>query len=225
MHPSAKENGKRFFDTYVASLPRTVQVIDIGSQDVNGTLRDVCPQNCNYTGLDFQEAKGVDIVLDDPYELPLDSSSIDIAVSSSCYEHSEFFWLSFLEVMRVLKDDGLFYLNVPSDGAFHRYPVDCWRFYPDSGPALANWAKRNGLNTAVLECYTTNSSHFNDYVSVFIKNADFQNMYPDRIVNTFKNCTNVQVIGKDGLLNHSQLTERDRKLATIQKIISNEIDV
>ena len=133
MHPSAKENGKRFFDTYVASLPKTVQVIDIGSQDVNGTLRDVCPQDCNYIGLDFQEAKGVDIVLSDPYKLPFDSSSIDIAVSSSCYEHSEFFWLSFLEVMRVLKDDGLFYLNVPSDGAFHRYPVDCWRFYPDSG--------------------------------------------------------------------------------------------
>ena len=70
--------------------------------------------------MDFQQARGVDVVLDDPYKLPLDDASVDIVVSSSCFEHSEMFWLVFLEVMRVLKSDGLFYLNAPSAGSFHQ---------------------------------------------------------------------------------------------------------
>ena len=36
--------------------------------------------------------------------------------------------------------DWLFYLNAPSNGEFHRYPVDCWRFYPDAGGALGDLA-------------------------------------------------------------------------------------
>ena len=64
------------------------------------------------------------------------------------------FWVSYLEILRILKPVGLFYLNAPSDGAVHKYPVDCWRFYPDSGQALVTWSKRNGFNNVLLECYT-----------------------------------------------------------------------
>jgi SAM-dependent methyltransferase len=70
------------------------------------------------------------------YKLPFADGSVDVVLSSSCFEHSEFFWLLFLEILRVLRPEGLFYLNAPSNGPFHRYPVDCWRFYPDSGNAL-----------------------------------------------------------------------------------------
>ncbi len=38
MHPTAMSNGKLFFDTYVSRLG-TVKLIEIGSQDVNGSLR------------------------------------------------------------------------------------------------------------------------------------------------------------------------------------------
>ena len=84
------------------------------------------------------------MVLDDPYTLPFADESVDIVVSTSCLEHSEMFWLSFLEMLRVLRPTGLLYLNVSSNGNFHRYPVDCWRFYPDSGVAMVCWARRNG---------------------------------------------------------------------------------
>ena len=29
---------------------------------------------------------------------------------------------------------------MPSSGHEHRYPVDCWRYYPDGVTALARWA-------------------------------------------------------------------------------------
>jgi SAM-dependent methyltransferase len=121
-------------------------IVDIGSQDVNGSLRSVAPPNNKYIGVDFVEAKGVDVVITDPYSLPFEDESVDAVVSSSCFEHSEFFWLLFNEALRILKPTGLLYINVPSNGQFHRYPVDCWRFYPDSGVALQNWGKRSGYS-------------------------------------------------------------------------------
>ena len=89
-------------------------MLDIGAQDVNGSLRPLVPEGCRYIGLDFEAGPGVDLVLDDPYRLPFDAGSVDTVVSSSCFEHVEFFWLMFNEVLRVLKPNGLFYLNVPS---------------------------------------------------------------------------------------------------------------
>ena len=43
MHPSAMNNAAQFFDAYSASIPMEDQprVIDIGAQDVNGSLRQV----------------------------------------------------------------------------------------------------------------------------------------------------------------------------------------
>lgn len=221
MHPSAMLNAKYFFDAYVAALPEGTRVMELGSQDVNGSIRQVCPDNCIYTGLDMAEGKGVDIVLKDPYDLPFESNSVDVFLSSSCYEHSEFFWLSFLEIMRVLKNDGVFYLNTPSDGTVHRYPVDCWRFYPDSAQALAHWAKRNGFNTAVLETYVTSNCYWNDCVSVFIKDQRFQGKYPKRIVDSCNDFVNGRVFGKKELLHGSAETERQRKLNAIKNMIDS----
>ncbi len=83
MHPTAMSNCQSFFDTYAPSFVNRqhVKVIEIGSQDVNGTLRDACPSNFEYIGVDFQEAQGVDIVLKDPYSLPFEDKSVDIILS------------------------------------------------------------------------------------------------------------------------------------------------
>ncbi len=51
MHPTAMSNGKLFFDTYVSRLGE-VTLVEIGSQDVNGSLRSVCPDNVSYIGVD-----------------------------------------------------------------------------------------------------------------------------------------------------------------------------
>ena len=157
-------NGKRFFDAYIASMP-SATVVDIGAQDVNGSLKSVCPSQAKYIGVDFVAGKRVDVVLQDPYKLPFGDETIDTVVSSSCFEHSEFFWVLYLEILRILKPAGVFYLNAPANGEFHRYPVDCRRFYPDSGNALARWSKINGMNAAVLEAYTSNpvNDEWRDY--------------------------------------------------------------
>jgi SAM-dependent methyltransferase len=225
MHATAINNCKYFFDTYSKSFAHheTSKVVEIGSQDVNGSLRQVCPSNFQYIGVDFQEAKGVDLVLDDPYTLPFESNSVDIVVSSSCFEHSEMFWLVFLEVLRVLKPKGLFYLNAPSAGAFHRYPVDCWRFYPDSGKALITWAKRNELNSEMLESHTQKGHIFQDFVAVFIKDGAYIEEFPNRILDIKHDFENGQIYGNNDVLNLRESSQNDRKLSAISQVVSEQL--
>ena len=144
-------------------------IVEIGSQDVNGSIREVAPPSYNYIGLDFAAAKGVDIVLPDAYHFPFENDTVDIIVTSSCFEHAEFFWVTFLEGIRILKPGGLFYINAPSRGQYHAYPQDCWRFYPDAAKALNNWAIYNGYNTEIVYTKTLNDSHWGDFIVVIRK--------------------------------------------------------
>ena len=227
MHPTAMANCQSFFETYAPSFDTAqgICVLEIGAQDVNGSLRSACPVGFDYIGVDFEDAKGVDIVLQDPYVLPFENESVDIILSSSCFEHSEMFWLVFLEVLRVLKPKGLFYLNAPSSGSFHRYPVDCWRFYPDSGKALLQWAKRNGIHAAMLESYTQKGGTWQDFVAVFLKDEQLANHFPDRIVHRKKDFENGQLLDQSELLNTSWPCQNDKKLAAISQIVSEQIVV
>ena len=218
MHVSAMANCKAFFDCYGnAFADPNVRVVEIGSQDVNGTLRTAAPSHFEYVGVDFAEAKGVDIVLTDPYSLPFEDSSVDIFLSSSCFEHSEFFWVVFLEVMRCLKPRGLFYLNAPSSGQYHRYPVDCWRFYPDSGKALAKWAQRNGFNASLLESFVHVGGTWQDFVAVFLKDEAFIDSFPSRIVSTKTDFENGQVAGQQSILKLEPRTQCERTIKTVQE--------
>jgi ubiquinone/menaquinone biosynthesis C-methylase UbiE len=169
MHPSAMQAAKDFYAKFAGEFVEPT-IVEIGSQNVNGSIREVAPPS-KYVGLDFQEANGVDIVLQDAYSFPLPDNYADIVVTSSCFEHSEMFWLTFLEGVRILKPRGLFYINAPSTGPYHAYPLDCWRFYPDADKALQTWAKRNGYNVNV-EYKTTMEGPWGDFVVVYRKIAN-----------------------------------------------------
>ncbi|WOO31846.1 methyltransferase domain-containing protein [Diaphorobacter limosus] len=208
MHPSAMDNGRLFFDAYAAKIDSGI-VVDIGSQDVNGSLREVCPPHLQYIGVDFADAKGVDVVLQDPYRLPFADDSVDVVVSSSCFEHSEFFWVLFLEILRVLKKPGLFYLNAPSNGTFHRYPVDCWRFFPDSGAALVNWGLHNKVDVCLLETYIRkqNEAVWSDCVSIFLKGREYVGKFPTRITQGITDFYNAKTIEHLEFMNFEEFPE------------------
>jgi SAM-dependent methyltransferase len=209
MHQSAVFYARRFFETYCpASSSTGLTIAEIGSQNVNGSLREVAPAGAKYIGLDFVDGAGVDIVIADPYVLPLPDASVDVVVSSSCFEHSEFFWLVFLEAMRILKPSGLFYLNAPSNGYFHRYPVDCWRFYPDSGHALAAWGRRNGYDPMLLESFTGQRSQndpWHDFVAIFLKDKQYVDQHPNRVVRHLDYFLNGFTNDVKGILNATQM--------------------
>ena len=156
-------------ELYGADVSRTV--VELGSQDVNGSLREHCPEGVHYIGLDVMPAKGVDLVIDPGSSLPLATGTADAIVTSSAFEHDICFWDTFLELTRILRPGGLLYVNVPSNGDFHRYPLDCWRFYPDAGVALVQWAGRRGIEIELIESFIglPQAERWADFVAVFRK--------------------------------------------------------
>jgi SAM-dependent methyltransferase len=79
--------------------------------------------------------------LPDPYDwAAIDDDSFDVVISGQAFEHIEYVWLSILEIARVLRTNGLVALIAPGAGPVHRYPTDCWRYYPDGFPALVRYA-------------------------------------------------------------------------------------
>jgi SAM-dependent methyltransferase len=173
------------------------------------------------------------VVLQDPYALPFASNSVDIVVSSSVFEHAEFFWLLFIEVMRVLKPSGLLYLNVPANGDFHRYPVDCWRFYPDAGSALVRWAQRNDIPARLMESFVAeqDGDQWNDFVAVVLKDRKYADRYPKRILDKKRDFTNGKVAGssenffyqrRDAPEDRTRLIEI-RRLATMRLPVNNTV--
>lgn len=193
MHNSALKTAKLFFDNYCMLKDKSSLICEVGSQIYRSpvcpnTLRDIAPKNSTYVGLDFCEGEGVDIVLEDPYKYPFSDNTFDFLVTSSCFEHSEMFWISFLEGMRILKPSGVMYCNVPSSNMpYHRFPVDCWRFFPDSGKALEKWGNYNNINVKLLESYIvkpnyeTEDGHMADSVSIFVKDEQYESLYPNKI--------------------------------------------
>ncbi|MBU1230291.1 MAG: class I SAM-dependent methyltransferase [Proteobacteria bacterium] len=212
MHETAMDNGKAFFEAYVNGLGG-VAIVDVGSRDINGSLREACPPEATYTGVDLVSGKGVDIVAEDPYVLPFPDASQDIVVSTSCFEHDEMFWLTFNEIMRILKPAGLFYLNAPASDAVHRYPVDCWRFYPDSGRALAAWARRSGVNAALLESYVSppRRALSEDFVAVFVREERHADTHQRRILHTLGSFTHGLIRLPDGSLQPLQAPDAGQR--------------
>lgn len=116
-------------------------IADVGSRRVSERSRCykdlITPPNWTYLGVDIEPGENVDVVMEKEYEIPLDEESVDVILCGQVFEHVEFFWLTWAEFVRILKPGGLIILIVPSRGYEHKYPVDCWRFYPDGLRALA----------------------------------------------------------------------------------------
>lgn len=117
-------------------------ILDLGSQDINGTYKPLFSSpTWKYIGIDAVEGKNVDIVISNPYSWKsISTDYADVFVSGQTFEHIEYIWLTMREIFRVMKPGGLCCIIAPSSGMEHKYPIDCWRIYPDGFKALANYA-------------------------------------------------------------------------------------
>lgn len=155
MHDSSKRIMDDFFDRYILGR-ENISILDLGSQVVDGNIqnsyRHIFEEKKivgKYVGVDMVEGDNVDIVLKNPYDWKeIKSKSFDFVICGQVFEHVEFFWITLMEIRRVLKVGGKCCIIAPSSGHEHRYPFDCYRYYPDGMKAVAKYA---GLK--IKECY------------------------------------------------------------------------
>jgi len=172
MHTSSFKKMEVFRQSYLSERENErLRIYDLGSQDVNGTYRPLFdnPQ-WMYVGIDLAEGKNVDVVLQTPYRWrEISTNSADVFISGQAFEHIQFFWITILEVARVLKPGGICCILAPSSGPEHRYPVDCWRFYTDGMHSLAHFAQMEVLEATTQwkdEGYEDGSDRWHDSMLV-----------------------------------------------------------
>jgi hypothetical protein len=159
-------------------------VIDIGGRNVNGSLRST-----------------------------FEDGSVDLIVSTSCFEHDPCFWMTFKEMTRIIKQSGYIYINAPSTGPYHCHPGDNWRFYSDAGQALAFWSGKQIANETIypvkiVETFNVVGEKWNDFVCVWqrvnIENIEKNITVSDEIIN------NIGVLEKT--INSCRLNTRKKYL-------------
>jgi SAM-dependent methyltransferase len=168
MHESSLHRMYKFLKEY---LKQNDKILDVGSAIVQEGKNAVSYKSiirngfADYTGLDIEPGRNVDLVVKDPYDWKeVEDDSYDIVISGQALEHSEFFWIVFKEMARVLKPGGYMCLIVPKYHLQHRHPVDCWRFLPDGMRALAKYAH--------IKCLYANADHIANILKPAKTNCD-----------------------------------------------------
>lgn len=110
------------------------KVLEIGSMDINGGVREFFADAEEYIGIDMQKGKGVDIVLKAHKILNVwPEETFDTVICLEMLEHDNAFWLTLENMHKVLKKNGNLIISTPTYGfPTHRYPKDYFRFGEDT---------------------------------------------------------------------------------------------
>ena len=107
-------------------------ILELGSLDVNGTVRDYVPQDALYIGLDITPGPSVDIQAT-AWHIPFPDSTFDLVICCEMLEHDLLFWNSLAEANRVLNIGGDLIVTARGiDFPPHDHPYDYYRFTVDS---------------------------------------------------------------------------------------------
>lgn len=128
-HKSCIIFGARSFSTEEV---RGKSVLEVGSRDVNGSLRSIisawAPER--YVGVDIASGPGVDVVCSaEGIVERLGPESFDIVISTEMVEHVKNWREAISSIKRVCKPRGTVLLTTRSRGyGYHGYPFDFWRY-------------------------------------------------------------------------------------------------
>jgi hypothetical protein len=134
-------------------------ILEIGSQDINGNVRGFFKQEANYLGLDLGMAKGVDWTI--PGELiELPDQWARVCISTECLEHAASWHKILMNMIRITAEDGLLILTIAGYGRATHGTVDSdekWSpfttsYYKNLGPddiaervKLGHYFKQHGF--------------------------------------------------------------------------------
>ena len=193
MHSSAMRIGGKFLENYWHQGMETI--LEIGSYDVNGSLRKMQPSGSTWVGVDIEDGPGVDKVVEIGRPLPFDDSSFDLIVATSVFEHDPSFWKTLADMARLVKDTGHIFITAPSNGMVHRFPLDCFRFYPDASVSFLNIISDIRPGSRLEESFIGEQDHeglWNDFAANFSMSSAKQ---PKELISTTEKITNLWASG------------------------------
>lgn len=115
-------------------IPFPGRVLEIGSRNVNGSVRSLFTDAKEYIGIDMEDGEGVDIVMNahDIYK-KFDAHSFDVVICCECLEHDITFWETVKMIHGVIKFGGAIIITTPGLGfPEHKYPIHPYNFGEDA---------------------------------------------------------------------------------------------
>ena len=108
------------------------KVIEVGSMDVNGSLRPLLEsfKPKQYVGVDISKGRGVDIICNAEDLLDkFEKDSFDVLISTELLEHVRNWKKVISNFKNIVKTAGMILITTRSRGfPYHGYPYDFWRY-------------------------------------------------------------------------------------------------
>lgn len=128
----------RFYTEELSQLP-PLDVLEFGSYNINGSVRDAYPTANSWWGIDIASGNGVDEVADATNWKS--DKRFDVVVCAEAFEHTEFWRDIILNAYEHLKPGGIFVASCatrsrPAHSAFDGGPLRDGEFYENVDPGI-----------------------------------------------------------------------------------------
>ena len=147
---------RQFFPSHF----RRTRVLEIGSLDINGSVRDLFDE-CEYLGLDVAPGKGVDLVCQgQDFDAP--TGSFDVVLSCEAMEHNPHWAETFLNMVRLCRPGGLVIMTCATTG---RPEHGTARTSPTASPLTVElgWSYYRNLRRRNFDASNHLKATFSDY--------------------------------------------------------------
>jgi SAM-dependent methyltransferase len=107
------------------------RVIEVGSYDVNGSLRYIVEllEPAEYIGVDVVEGPGVDMICSaDKLVQQFGRENFDMVICTCTLEHIKDWKGAISNIKNICRTNGIILIIVPSDWPYHEFPYDFWRY-------------------------------------------------------------------------------------------------
>lgn len=143
-----------------------IRCLEVGALDINGSARAFFHE-CDYVGIDVMIGRGVDVACKGE-DFPGNANSFDTVISCECFEHNPGYEKTWLNMIRVLKDDGLMLMTCATVGRRqHGTP----KSEPDSSPLTVQMGQDYYRNLIQSDLEFINLSHFFSRHAFFVDHS------------------------------------------------------
>ena len=202
---------------------KKISVLELGSYNVNGSIRTIFDNTTEYIGLDLIKGPGVDVVYDGKH-MPI-NQEFDLCISCECFEHNPNYLENFLKMIQLAKKDGVVVFTCASIGRSEHGTTETdmtsspgsmekWNYYK-------NLKKTDFTKKINLSKFFYKFLFFENYISKDLYFIGIKSKQHEKNLSNFRN----EILSKNTLvfdlnLNFSDVFERKMKFI-IDNILPN----
>ena len=153
---------KIFKEFYINNgFNKDINILEIGSLDVNGNIRNLFNFSNNYIGIDLEKGPNVDMVLDGT-DIEKLNKKFDIIISCECFEHAKNWKIIFDKMCEVSKPNSFIVISVASTGRVEHGTERSgnWQSPGNKDDYYLNLAKKDFINNFDLKSIFSNYLFF-----------------------------------------------------------------